>query len=269
MLNKKIQLKNGVQIPILGLGTWQIPNALAERAVNDAISVGYKHIDTAVAYGNESGVGRGVKLSGIKREDLFITSKVLAECKDYALAKESINQSLNRLNTDYIDLMLIHAPRPWDEMIGGAYSYNKENVAVYKALEEGYKEGKLRAIGVSNFSISDLKNIQENCEIVPHVNQICCFAGEVPVDTIEYCKQNGIVVEAYSPIGTGRMLKNEKVATVAKKYGVSIAQLCIKFDLQLGLVVLPKSTHKEYMQENASLNFVISDEDMQYLMKLE
>ncbi|MBQ3571380.1 MAG: aldo/keto reductase [Clostridia bacterium] len=268
MLNQKIQLKNGVQIPTMGLGTWQIPDEIAQRAVKDAISVGYKHIDTAVAYGNESGVGRGIKESGIKREDVFITSKVLAECKDYALAKESIEQSLKRLNTDYIDLMLIHAPRPWDEMIGGAYSYDKENVAVYKALEEGYKEGKLRAIGVSNFSINDLKNIQENCEILPHVNQICCFAGEVPLDIIEYCKQNGIVVEAYSPIGTGRLLKNEKVADVAKKYGVSVAQLCIKFDLQLGLVVLPKSTHKEYMQENASLNFVISDEDMRYLITL-
>lgn len=268
MLKQKIQLRNGVQIPTLGLGTWQIPNEIAKRAVMDAISVGYKHIDTAVAYGNESGVGMGVKESGIKREEIFITSKILAECKDYALAKESINNSLERLNTSYVDLMLIHAPRPWDEMIGGTYSYNKENLAVYKALEEGYKEGKLRAIGVSNFSISDLKNIQENCEIVPHVNQICCFAGEVPLDIIEYCKQNAIVVEAYSPIGTGRLLKNEKVVAVAKKYGVSVAQLCIKFDLQLGLVVLPKSTHKEYMQENASLNFLISDEDMQYLINL-
>lgn len=270
MLHKKIALYNGVEIPALGAGTWQIPDEIAEDVVRNAIEVGYRHIDTAAAYENESGVGRGIKASGVAREALFVTSKIPAEYKSYELAKETIEKSLKFLQTEYIDLMLIHAPRPWDEMSEeNGKNYNAENLVVWKALEEGYEDGKIRAIGVSNFSVSDLKNIMNNGKIKPMVNQISFFIGRFPQETIEFCRENDIVAEAYSPIATGALLKDVGIGKMAAKYGVKIPQLCIKYVLQSGLVALPKTTHKEYMEENAALDFEISRQDMERLMDFQ
>lgn len=269
MLKQTLTLNNGVCIPVVGLGTWQTPDGTAEHAVCDAIRLGYRHIDTAAAYENESGVGRGIKKSGINRKELFVTSKIPAEYKSYDIAVKTIQESLKLLDTDYLDLMLIHAPRPWDEMgKADGYNYNKENIGVYRALEEAYKAKKIRAVGVSNFSVDDIKNITDNCEIVPAVNQISCFIGRTPLDTMEYCRSNGIAVEAYSPIATGALLHDAKIGEVAARYGVSIPRLCIKYVLQLGTVALPKTVHKEYMEENAKLDFVISAEDMEALRKI-
>ena len=165
--------------------------------------------------------------------------------------------------------MLIHAPKPWALMFMPiAPSFSKENVQVYKALEEAQKAGKIRSIGVSNFGIKDLENIKKNCTVPVAVNQIQIHAGHVPEKVIEYCRENNIVVEAYSPLGTGRLLKNKKIIELAEKYKVSVAQLCIKFILQLDLVVLPKTTHEEYLLSNSKLDFDISSEDMEILKKL-
>lgn len=262
------RMYNGVDIPKVGLGTWQTPDGVAVEAVKTAISVGYRHIDTAAAYGNESGVGRGIRESGIRRDEIFVTSKVPAEVKTYDSAKQSIEQSLKRLGLGFIDLMLIHAPRPWDKMgkdhVG---NYFEENLAVWKALEEAHRDGKIRAIGVSNFDIRDLKNIMDNAEILPAVNQICVHIGNVPAEVMQFCRTNGILVEAYSPNATGRLARNQKVTAMAEKYNVSVARLGCRFDLQLGTIPLPKSTHAEYIKENTRLDFQIAEEDMQELLK--
>lgn len=269
VLNEKLTLSNGMEIPKLALGTWQISNEEVVAAVKAALSMGYRHIDTAAAYGNEEGVGQALAESGIDRKDIFLTTKVPAEIKTYEGAKESIEASLKKLGTDYIDLMLIHAPRPWSEMHAGAtHFYYEENVEVWKAIEEAHKEGKLRAIGVSNFEISDIENLLAHEASIPMANQIRVHVGHVPKELIDYCNSKNILVEAYSPNATGRLINNPKVVEMAAKYGVSSAQLAIRFDLQLGLLPLPKSRHEEYIRQNAEVDFVISDEDMQTLLAM-
>ena len=260
-------LYNGVEIPKLALGTWLIENNDAPAAVKSAIEIGYRHIDTAQAYENESGVGEGIRASKIAREDIFVTSKVAAEIKNYEEAVKSIDKSLEALGLDYIDLMLIHCPQPWAEF-NWPNRYFEENRQVWKALEEAYEAGKVRAIGVSNFQKEDIENILSDCKVVPMANQICIHIANTPGELIDYCKEKNIVVEAYSPIAHGGMLDNEVVGEMAKKYNVSIAQLCIKYDLQLGLVVLPKTTNPKHMENNAQLDFVISDEDMEVLKSM-
>lgn len=268
-INEFYTLSNGIQIPNIGFGTWQIDNDIASRCVLDALDSGYIHIDTAIAYGNEVGVGEAVKASNIKREDIFITSKIPAEIKTYEDAKRCIDESLKRLDVSYIDLMLIHAPRPWSLMgPNPTYRYFKENIEVYKALEEAYLEGKLKSIGVSNFDKDDIENIFSNCKIKPHVNQICVFIGNTPFDLIRYCKEQNILVEAYSPLGTGKLLKNEKAKIIADKYNVSIAQLGIRYCLQIGTLPLPKSVSKSHIEENKNVDFIISGEDMDILKKI-
>lgn len=270
MLEKKLVLPDGKEIPQIGLGTWQTPADIAQRVVNDAISVGYRHIDTAVVYENEEGVGKGIIDSKIAREDIFVTSKVPAETKNYEEAKKVIDESLQRLQLDYLDLMLIHAPRPWSEMGSTeGNDYKKENLEVWKALEEAQEAGKIKSIGVSNFEISDLKNILENGKVKPQVNQIRVHIGHNQAELVKFCQENNILVEAYSPIATGRLLDHPTVKNMAEKYGATIPQLCIRYVMQLGTVALPKSTHKEYMEQNAKLDFVISEEDMTALKNVE
>ena len=264
---KEFVLHNGVKVPALAYGTWLIKNENAANCVKMALDAGYRHIDTAQAYGNEEGVGEGIRQSGLKREEIFITSKVKAEIKSYKKAKQSIEDSLKRLGVDYIDLMLIHCPQPW-ALFRSPFRYFKQNREVWRALEEAYKEGKLRAIGVSNFLVDDLENIINNCEIKPMANQILLHIGETPVDVIKYCQENDIVVEAYSPIAHGRALKNDAIAEMAKKYNVSIPQLCIKYTLQLDTISIPKASSKEHIEDNMKLDFEIGEEDMIELMKL-
>ena len=201
-------LSNGIEIPALGLGTWFIDDDKADKAVISAVKIGYRHIDTAQAYGNERGVGAGIKACGIPREELFVTSKVAAEAKTYDAAAKSIDETLDKMGLPYIDLMLIHSPQPWAEWRDDK-RYFEENVQVWKALEDAYTAGKVKAIGVSNFLIDDLENLLSHCKIRPMVNQLLIHIGNTPAELIAYCKEQNIVVEAYSPIAHGKALKNE------------------------------------------------------------
>ena len=268
MLNENYILSDGAKIPKIALGTWQISNEAVVNAVQAAIKIGYRHIDTAVGYQNERGVAQGIKESGIQREQLFITTKIPAEVKNYEEAKAVITKSLSDLNSAYIDLMLIHAPKPWSEMFQGLPNeYFKENLAVWKAMEEAHQEGKLKSIGVSNFSIKDLNNIFENCKIKPVVNQINCHIGHTQEDILSYCNKNHILVMGYSPIATGNLLNDARLKEFAAKYGVSVPQICIKYLLQRNILPIPKSTHEEYIRQNADMGFEISNADMETLTR--
>lgn len=257
-------LSNGVKIPKLGLGTWDIADSIAAEAVNQAVSIGYRHIDTAQAYENESGVGVGIRSCGIPREEVFVTTKVAAEAKSYVEAKESIDESIDRMGLDYIDMMIIHSPQPWAEW-RGEKRYFEENKEVWRALEDAYKAGKLKAIGVSNFLIDDLESLLSSCQVKPMVNQILLHISNTSTSLLDFCQNNGILVEAYSPIAHGEALKNENIISMANKYGVSVAQLCIRYALELGAVVLPKTVNPAHMKENAQLDFSISKTDMETL----
>ena len=266
ILTETYTLSNGVEIPKLGLGTWFIADDKAAEAVRDAVEIGYRNIDTAQAYGNERGVGEGVRTSGIPREDLFVSTKLAAEIKDYHQAVAAIDGSLEKLGLDYVDLMLIHSPQPWNDFRGGDYA--EGNRQAWRALEDAHKAGKLRAIGVSNFEQQDLGNILASGTVTPHVNQLLVHAGNTPTDLLGYCDSRNIRVEAYSPIAHGEIFKNADVAAMAEKYGVSVPQLCIRYTLQLGTVSLPKTANPEHMRANAQVDFVISDEDMTALRNL-
>ncbi|MFJ3706483.1 MULTISPECIES: aldo/keto reductase [unclassified Streptomyces] len=260
ILNETYTLSNGVQIPKLGLGTWFIDDDKAADAVRAAVQIGYRNIDTAQAYGNERGVGEGVRTSGVPREDLFVSTKLAAEIKDYDQAVTSINESLQKLGLDHVDLMLIHSPQPWDDFRGGDYAQG--NRAAWRALEEAHQAGKIRAIGVSNFQQHDLENILQGATVVPHVNQLLVHAGNTPAELLTYCESQQILVEAYSPIAHGAILENAEVQALAEKYGVSVPQLCIRYTLQLGTVSLPKTANPEHMRSNADVDFEISGTDM-------
>jgi diketogulonate reductase-like aldo/keto reductase len=263
------ELNNGVKIPALGLGTWLLNDEQTEQAVIDAISLGYRHIDTAQAYGNEKGVGEGVRKSGVDRQELFITTKVAAEEKTYEGAAASIDESLRKTGLDYFDLMIIHSPQPWKEVNQLDDRYFEGNIQAWKALEAAYKAGKVRAIGVSNFLREDLENLLENTEIKPMVNQVLCHIGNTPLELIEFCQSKEIKVEAYSPIGHGAILNRKDVKAIATKYDVSVAQLSLKYALQLGIVVIPKTSNPDHMKNNAELDFEISDADMETLKAIE
>lgn len=269
IFNETFELNNGVKIPKLALGTWLIDDDKAAKAVEEAIKIGYRHIDTAQAYGNEKGVGEGVRNSGISREEIFVTSKVAAENKSYASAMASIDKTLSKMNIGYIDMMIIHSPQPWVEVNQSENRYYEENKEVWRALEDALNAGKVRAIGVSNFLERDLDNLLPSCKIKPMVNQILAHISNTPFELIKYCRDNGIVVEAYSPVAHGEAMKNPIIAKTAEKYGVSVPQLCIKYDLQLDMVVLPKTVNPEHMKSNSELGFTISDEDMELLKNIE
>lgn len=267
ILNETYKLSNGTEIPKLGLGTWFIENENAAEAVKAAVKLGYRHIDTAQAYANEEGVGEGIRTCGVDRADIFVTTKLAAEIKSYKEAVASIEHSLEVMGLDYIDMMIIHSPQPWNDFRGGDYA--EGNKEAWKALEEAYKAGKLCAIGVSNFKKEDLDNILSSCEIKPMVNQILAYVGNTPFELIDYTQKQGILVEAYSPIAHGEILKNSRLMEMAEKYGVSVPQLCIRYTLQLGLLPLPKTADPEHMKSNAQIDFEISGEDMDILKKME
>jgi len=268
ILQETYKLNNGVEIPKLGYGTWMIDNDAVVEAVKTAIEIGYTHIDTAQAYQNEEGVGKAIKESGVDREKLFITTKLAAEAKTYEDAKAAIEGSLKALNVDYIDLFIIHSPKPWMEFTSED-RYFEGNLDAWKAMEEAYEAGKLKAIGVSNFEKVDLDNILDIAKVKPQVNQILAHITNVPTEMIEYAQSKDILIEAFSPIGHGELFKNEEVKAIAEKYGVSVAQLGIRYDLQLGLLPLPKTQTPSHMKSNAEVDFEISDEDMEKLNSLE
>ena len=261
-LNTTFPLNNGIEIPQLALGTWLIDDAEVAAAVSAAIEIGYRHIDTAQAYGNERGVGEAIRSCGVPREEIFVVSKVAAEHKTYEEAAAGIDRTLETMGLDYLDMMIIHSPQPWKEVNQSDNRYPEGNVAAYRALEDALAAGKLRAIGVSNFLVDDLRNILDNCTVVPAVNQVLAHVGNIPAEVARFCADNGILVEAYSPIAHGEADRIEGVAEMAAKYGVTVAQLCIRYVLQLGMVALPKTTNPQRMRENASLDFEISAEDM-------
>ena len=258
-----------MRIPEIGLGTWLIDNDKVGDVVKLAVELGYRHIDTAQAYENEEGIGKALKELKVPREQLFITSKVMAEFKDYNSAKSSIDESLRKLDLDYIDLMLIHSPEPWSEFRNNSNNYFKENLDVWRALEDAVNEGKIKHIGVSNFRIDDLKNILDNCKIKPFANQILCHIGQTPFELIDFCQKNNVLVEAYSPIAHGEAGRIKEIVEIADKYHVSFAQVCLKYCLQLNMVALPKASSKEHLKSNIDLNFAISDEDMEILKNVK
>jgi diketogulonate reductase-like aldo/keto reductase len=268
IIDEKYTLLNGVEIPKLGLGTWFISDKDAAQAVKDAVKTGYRHIDTAQAYRNERGVGEGIKVCGVKRNELFITTKVAAEIKSYAKAVASIDNSLKTLGLDYIDLMIIHSPKPWMEF-HGKDAYFEGNREVWRALEEAYNAGKLRSIGVSNFQKADLDNILEACTVEPMVNQILTHISNTPKELIEYCQGKGILVEAYSPVAHGELMRNQAVIKMAEKYGVTVPQLSIRYCIELSLLPLPKTANPAHMKNNAEVDFEISAEDTEVLKNME
>jgi diketogulonate reductase-like aldo/keto reductase len=266
ILDETYTLANGVEIPKLGLGTWFIDDDKAADAVRAAVKIGYRNIDTAQAYGNERGVGEGVRTSGMPRDELFVSTKLAAEIKDYDQALAAIDGSLKKLGLDHVDLMLIHSPQPWDDFRGGDYA--EGNREAWRALEDAHRAGKIGSIGVSNFQQHDLENILKGASVVPHVNQLLVHAGNTPSELLAYCESKHILVEAYSPIAHGAILKNADVQAMAHKYGVSVPQLCIRYTLQLGTVSLPKTANPEHMRSNAEVDFEISGDDMDALREL-
>ena len=265
MYNNTVTLKNGVAVPQLGLGTWFIEDAAVAGAVQAAAKLGYRHFDTAQAYGNERGVGEGVRTCGVAREELFVVSKVAAEHKTYEAAKNSIDETLQKMGLDYLDMMIIHSPQPWDKVNQCEDRYVEGNRAAWRALEDAYKAGKLRAIGVSNFQVGDLESLRAGCTIQPMVNQILLHISNTPLELVDYCQKNGIAVEAYSPIAHGEILHQPEIAAMARKYNVSVPQLCIRYTLQLGAISLPKTANPAHMESNAQVDFAISAEDMETL----
>ncbi|MBA1434163.1 aldo/keto reductase [Bombilactobacillus bombi] len=261
-LNDKYTLKNGVEIPKIGFGTWQIAPQDAQQAVNNALELGYRHIDTALVYHNEKEVGLGFKQSKLKREDVFITSKLPAETKSYKQALVDFQTTLDNLQVDYVDLYLIHAPWPWSQK--GA-NYDRQNQEVWRAMEEIYTSGKAKAIGVSNFNVHDLQNVLAVAKIPPMVNQIRYFIGHTQQEVTTFAQEHDILIEAYSPLATGSLLTNTQLQELAAKYQVSLAQLAIQFCIQNNVLPLPKAVQRAHAQANAQLNFKISSADMQWL----
>ena len=268
ILNETYTLADNTQIPKLGLGTWFIDDDKAADAVRAAVKLGYRLIDTAQAYGNERGVGEGVRTCGIPREKLFVASKIAAELKTYDEAAKSIDETLEKMGLTYLDQMIIHSPQPWTEF-RVEKRYFEENKEVWRALEDAQAAGKVKVIGVSNFLKDDLENLLSSCRVKPMVNQILLHISNTNLELVEFCKSQGIQVEAYSPIAHGEALKNPAIAEMAKKYGVSAAQLCIRYVIQLGTVALPKTANPDHMKDNADVNFTISDEDMETLKHME
>lgn len=269
ILNEKYKLSNGVEIPKIGLGTWFINDSEVSNVIKRAVNIGYRLIDTAQAYGNERGVGEGVRNCGIPREELFVTSKIAAEAKNYDSAKKAINDILTKTGLDYIDLIIIHAPQPWSKWRNKKARYFQENIQVWRALEEAYKEGKIKAIGVSNFLIDDLRNILSNCEIKPMVNQILNHVGSTPKELIDFCNKNNILVESYAPLGHGKAVKDKKVLELASKYNVTPSQICMKYVVEMGTVAIPKATKEEHLKNNANVDFEMSKEDLELLKNIK
>lgn len=259
-------LNNGVKIPIIGFGTWQTPDGdIAKHAVEVALNAGYRHIDTAAAYGNEKSVGQAIKNSGINRHDLFITTKLWNADHGYKSASAAIDRSLQNLKVDYLDLYLIHWPNPVDMRDHWA----EANAESWRAMEEAVQAGKIRAIGVSNFRKRHLDELLKTSEIKPVVNQIMLNPSDLQPDVVKVNNELKLLSEAYSPLGTGGLLGNETVNEIASEVGKSPAQVLIRWSLEHGFLPLPKSVHDKYIRANAEVfDFNLSSEQMNKLDSL-
>ncbi len=256
---KTVTLNNGVVMPQIGYGVYQVSPAECERCVSDALSVGYRMIDTAQAYHNEEGVGAAVKKSGIARDELFLVSKVWISNYGFDKAKASIDESLRKLGTDYIDLMLLH--QPFCDRYGA-----------YRALEAAYKEGKVRAIGVSNFYPDHFIDLASNVEIVPAVNQVETHVFDQQVEAQDYMKEFGTHMMAWAPLAEGRnnFFTNPVLEEIGRKYGKSVAQVALRWLIQRDVIIIPKSVHIERMQQNLDIfDFELSQEDMAAIAALD
>ena len=259
-------LSNGVAIPWVGFGTWQTPDGqVAADSVKAALAAGYRHIDTASIYRNETGVGQGIRESGVPREEIFVTTKIWNNKRGYEKTRESVEKSLERLGLDYLDMVLIH----WPAAPHRVENWEELNQSTWQALTDLYKEGKIRAIGVSNFKPHHLKALLE-AEVKPMVNQIELHPGMTQQETADLCKEHGILLEAWSPLGCGRLLDHPFLGELAAKYGKSVAQVCIRWCLQKGFLPLPKSVTPSRILDNTKVfDFVISDEDMAAMDAME
>ena len=257
-------LSNGVEIPAVGYGTY-LTSEKDDGTVAAALAAGYRHFDTASFYGTEQALGDALKAAGVPRSELFLTSKLWKDEMGYENALAAFERSLQKLGTDYLDLYLIHWPRP-DDLTAEWRQLDRDT---WRALEELYRAGRVRAIGVSNFLPHHLRNLMETAEIAPMVNQIEIHPGYPQTYNVEFCKAHGILPEAWSPLGRTRVLQDERLAGIAAKYGKSVAQLCVRFALQCGVAPLPKSSSPARMQANLDVfDFVISDEDMDRILTL-
>ena len=266
-LNDTYTLNNGVKIPVVGFGTWQTPDGeVAEKSVLAALNSGYRHIDTAAAYGNEESVGRAIKKSGIRRDELFVTTKLWNSDHGYENTKKAIDTSLMKLGLDYLDLYLIHWPNP----VAMRDNWAELNSESWQAMEEAQKAGKIRAIGVSNFRKHHLDALLENADVIPAVNQIYLNPSDLESDVRKENDKHQILSEAYSPLGTGDLLGNELVNKLAQEHGKSPAQILIRWSLEHGFLPLPKAVHEEYIKANGQVfDFSLSADEMKLLDGLE
>ncbi len=259
-------LHNDVRIPIVGFGTWQTPDGeVAIESVLAAIAAGYRHIDTAAGYGNEASVGIAVKKNGIPREEIFITSKLQNTAHEYEATMEAFEDTMAKLDLSYLDLYLIHWPNP----LKYRDRWKEANAGSWRAMEKLYKADKIRAIGISNFRPHHIDALLETAEIVPMVNQIRLCPGDTQDETVSYCRERNILLEAYSPLGTGLIFDSPEVKELAEKYGKSIAQICLRWSLQRGYLPLPKSVTPNRIVENGELfDFELSLDDVEKLAVL-
>lgn len=258
-------LNNGTEIPDIGFGTWQTTKNV-QKTVKLALDSGYRHIDTADIYGNEAEIGEAIAASGIPRTELYITTKIWNSNRSTEGVKASVAQSLKKLKTTYLDLLLIHWPANEKQFP----NWKEINAETWKAMEELYKSGVVKSIGVSNFMLPHIKALLENAEIIPAINQIEFHPGYTQQKVVDYCKEKGIAIEAWSPIGSGRLLKDPELKAIADSYNVSPAILCIQFCLQCGVVVLPKSENADNISNNLHFErFKISESDMDQLKTLK
>lgn len=263
ILEETYTLSNGVEIPKIGFGTWQIPNgAPAYESVTMVLKAGYTHIDTAYAYGNEESVGKAIKDFGIKRNEVFITSKLPSQVKSAEGARKHFVETLGNLDTDYVDLYLIHAPWPWNRI---GERNDEGNRAVWEVFEEQYNAGRIRSIGVSNFDVHDLTNLFDSATIKPMVNQIQYYVGFTEPKIVDFSQKNGLLVEAYSPLATGDLLANPVMQEMAAKYGVSVPQIALRFCIDNGILPLPKATSENHITVNAALDFAFEPADLETL----
>ncbi len=260
------ELSNGLNIPKIGFGTWQTPDGdVAESSVTHALKAGYRHIDTAAIYGNEESVGRAIKKSGIDRSELFITTKLWNNNHSYEKAKLAIDESLAKLDLDYVDLYLIHWPNPADLRPDFATG----NAESWRAMEEAVAEGKIKAIGVSNFHPHHIDALLKTAKIKPVVNQIFLNPSDMQPEIVSYCREKDILLEAYSPLGTGKIFEVDSLKELAAKYNKTVAQVVLRWSLQHGFLPLPKSVTESRIKENIQVfDFELSKEDMETIDQL-